>query len=81
MHTKRDGYISGTYLFLPAIRKLREHLELEKFICRVLKDDERTREFKLKTETHKDPIHSLRYNSPAANKMTAAERKKIVDAT
>lgn len=81
MHTKRNGYISGSYLFLPAIRKLREHLELEKFICRVLRDNETTREFKLKTEKHKDPIHALRYNSSAANKMTAAERKKVIDAS
>lgn len=79
MHVKNNGYISGTYLFLPAIRKMREHLELEKFICRVLKDDERTRQFKVKTETHKDPIHALRYASPAANDMTAENRKKVVN--
>ena len=81
MHVKRDGYISGAYLFLPVIRKMREHLEFEKFICRVLKDDDRTKEFKLKTETHKDPIHAIRYNSPAADAMTAAERKKVVNAS
>lgn len=81
MHTKRDGYISGAYLFLPAIRKLRAHIEFEKFICRILKDDERTKQFKVKTETHKDSIHALRYNNPRANAMTAAERKKVSDAT
>lgn len=76
MHVKSKGYVSGAYLFLPAIRKMREHVELEKFICRVLKDDERTREFKMKTRVHSDPIHALRYNAPAADKMTAAGRKK-----
>lgn len=79
MHVKRDGYISGTYLFTPAIRKMRAHVELEKFICRVLKDDDTTKEFKVKTETHKDPIHSLRYNSEAAEAMTAAGRKRATN--
>lgn len=81
MHVKREGYISGAYLFLPAIRKLRAHIEFEKFVCRVLKDDERTREFKNKTAVHKDPIHALRYNSPRADAMTAAERRKVTNAT
>lgn len=76
MHVKSNGYVSGAYLFLPAIRKMRAHVEFEKFICRVLKDDERTREFRKKTETHQDPIHSLRYNSPSADRMTAAGRKR-----
>lgn len=79
MHVKSNGYVSGAYLFLPAIRKLRAHIELEKFICRVLKDDDRTKEFRTKTEFHKDPIYSLRYNSPAADSMTAAGRKRRID--
>jgi hypothetical protein len=80
MHVKRDGYISGSYLLHPLIKKMRAHLELEKFICRVLVDDDRTREFKLKTDTHKDPIHALRYNSPDAQALTAEMRKKDTDA-
>lgn len=80
MHVKSKGYISGAFLLLPAIRKMRDHLELEKFICRVLKDDERTQKFRKNTETHRDPIHALRYNKSAADRMTAAGRKKITNA-
>lgn len=74
-HVKKNGYVAGAALFLPQIRKLREILEFEKFQCRILKDDERTQEFKVKTEEHKDSIYAFRYNNSETNKMTAAGKK------
>ena len=69
-HVKQNGYVAGAAIFLPTIRKLRDQVEFQKFQCRVLVDDERTREFRRKTAEHKDSIHNLRYNSDQAIKMT-----------
>lgn len=74
-HVINNGYVAGAVLLLPHIRKLRETLEFEKFQCRVLVDDERTREFKRKTAEHIDSIHALRFNCVEAEKMTAAGKK------
>lgn len=74
-YVKKNGYVAGAALFLPQIRKLREILEFEKFQCRILKDDERTREFKAKTAEHKDSIYAFRYNNIETDKMTAAGKK------
>lgn len=79
MHIKANGYISGAVLLTPIIRQLREHIEFEKFQCRVLVDNEKTREFKLKTAAHKDQIHALRYNNENSERLTAAGRKKDAD--
>lgn len=76
MYLKNNGYVSGAVLFLPQIRKMREILEFEKFQCRILKDDDATREFKTKTETLKDKIYKFRYNNAEADKMTAAGQKE-----
>lgn len=75
MFIKKNGYVAGAALFLPHIRKMREILEFEKFQCRILVDDPRTKEFKNKTNEHKDTIHTLRYNCDEAEKMTAAGKK------
>ena len=75
MHLVNNGYVSGAVLLLPTIRKLREHIEFEKFQCRVLVDNELTKSFKIKTATHEDQIHALRYNNENSEKLTAAGRK------
>ena len=72
---KQNGYVAGALMFLPQIRQMRDMLEFEKFQCRVLVDDDRTREFKKKTEEHKNSIYALRYNSEQANKITAEGKK------
>ena len=74
-HIKQNGYIAGALLFLPEIRKMRETIEFQKFQCRVLIDDDRTKEFKKKTEEHKDSIHALRYNNKQSNKLTVEGKK------
>lgn len=75
MYTKDNGYISGALLLLPHIRKLREHVEFQKFQCRVLKDDDTTREFKRKTEQHKNKLFAFRYNNEESERITAAGKK------
>jgi hypothetical protein len=76
MYTNKNGYVAGALLYLKAIRKMREHVEFEKFLCRTIIDNEKTREFKKKTEDHPDKIHALRYNDERAQKLTAAGRKR-----
>lgn len=66
------GFVSGAVLFMPSIRKLREHVEFEKFLARVLKDDERTRKFKQKTEALENRRFAFLYNNEKSNKLTAA---------
>ena len=75
MHLKNNGYTRGALLFIPTIRKMREHIELEKFMCRVLVDDEKTREMQQKTEQHSNKLFNLRFNNENSIKLTAAGKK------
>ena len=75
MHIKKNGYVGGAVLFLPTIRKMRAHVEFEKFLCRVIKDDERTRDMQLRTEQHPDKLYNMRYNNENSNKLTVAGKK------
>lgn len=81
MHKNDYGFVSGAVLFIPAIKKLREHVEYEKFLCRVLRDDETTRKFKDKTEKLKNRLYALRYNNSKADKLTAAGKKNASQST
>jgi hypothetical protein len=74
-HVKKNGYVGGAVIIYPYIKKLREEVEFQKFQCRVLVDDERTRQFKKNTEEHPDSIHAMRYNSERANSITAEGKK------
>lgn len=75
MHVNNNGYTRGALLFLPTIRKMREHVELEKYMCRILVDNEKTQEMKNKTEQHPNKLFNLHYNNENANKLTAAGKK------
>lgn len=75
MHVKNNGYVSGAVLFIPTIKKLREHVEFEKFICRVLVDNEITREMQSKTEQHPNQLFNLRYNNENSNSLTIKGKK------
>lgn len=81
MYIKRNGYVGGAALLLPIIKKLRQHVEFEKFQARVLVDNEKTREFKMKTENLKDKLYAFRYNGPLAEKLTAAGKKRDSNAS
>ena len=76
MHVTKNGYVAGAVLYLRTVRKLREHIEYEKFLARVLVDNEKTREFKRKTAAHPDQIYAFRYNNEKVENLTAAGRKK-----
>lgn len=76
MHTRNNGYVSGALLAIPFAKRLRKHVEYEKFLCRMLIDNDVTEDFKKTTAVLKDKIYALRYNSPIAERLTAAGRKK-----
>jgi hypothetical protein len=76
MHTKTNGYVSGALLAMPFAKRFRKHVEYEKFLCRMLVDNDITKEFKKSTSALKDKIYAMRYNSPIAEALTAAGRKK-----
>lgn len=76
MHLNKNGYTAGAVLMIPFVKKLRAHVEYEKFLARMMVDNEKTRQFKANTTALKDQIHALRYNNPGSEKLTAAGRKK-----
>jgi hypothetical protein len=80
MHLKKNGYVAGAVLMLTFSKQLRNHVEYEKFLCRVMIDNEETRRFKENTASHKDQIYAFRYNNPATERLTALERNKKRDA-
>lgn len=81
MHVRKNGYVAGAVLYMSFSQKLREHVELEKFLCRIMIDNEKTREFRQNTEDLKDKIYAFRYNNPATERLTAKERNKDGDRT
>lgn len=76
MHLNKNGYVSGAVLLIPFAKKLRNHVEYEKFLCRIIVDNEQTRQFKNNTANLKDQLFALRYNNPASERLTAAGRAK-----
>jgi len=76
MHVTKNGYVSGAVLMTSFVKKVREHIEYEKFLCRMMIDNEITQEFKKKTAELKDQLYALRYNGKGAIQLTAEERKK-----
>lgn len=76
MYKNNYGFTGGALLMLPIVRKIREHIEFQKFQCRVLVDNEKTREFKKRTNQLRDKIYKFRYNNPAVEKLTAAGKKE-----
>ena len=76
MHVKKNGYVAGAVLMIPFSKKLREHVEYEKFLCRMLVDDEQTREFKKNTAEHSNQLWALRYNNKGAERLTIEGRDK-----
>jgi len=75
MHSNKNGYVAGAALMLPALKKIRDHVEWEKFWCRIMVDNETTQEFRLKTEGLKDRIYAFRFNSIEVEKLTAWGKK------
>jgi hypothetical protein len=76
MHIKKNGYVAGAVLMLTFSKKLRDHVEYEKVLCRILADTEKTRKFKENTAELKDQLYAFRYNNPATERLTAVGRTK-----
>jgi PKD repeat protein len=76
----KHGYVPGAFMFNTAIKQMRDHVEFEKFLCRTLKDDERTKQFKKNTQEHPESRYRLIYNNEAVEDHTAAGKKKRRDA-
>jgi hypothetical protein len=75
MHSNKHGYVSGAALMIPALKKIRDHVEWEKFWCRLIADNETTQEFKLKTEGLSNKIYAFRFNSPEVDRLTLWGKK------
>jgi len=72
MKTKnKNGYVSGVLLSNNLIREMRKHIEYEKFVARMLVDNETTREFKKNTEELNDGFHRFIYNNEFVDRHTA----------
>jgi len=74
MHVQKNGYVAGAALLIPFARQLRDHVEYEKFLCRVLVDNEITKEFEKKTEGLPNKLFAFRYNNINSKKLTASEK-------
>lgn len=75
----KNGYVAGAVLLIPFSKKLRDHVETEKFLCRIVVDNDQTKQFKQNTADLKDQLFALRYNNEAANKLTAEGKAKNGD--
>lgn len=75
MHTTKNGYVPGAVLMIPTLKKIRDHIEWEKFWCRMIIDNEVTQEFKTKTSGLKDKIYAFRFNNVEVEKLTARGKK------
>ena len=66
-----NGYTAAAILFNTSIRDMRNYIEYQKFLARMVIDNDITREFKQNTELLNDPIHRFIYNNPEVDKLTA----------
>ena len=70
MHVVKNGYVAGAVLMIAFSKKLREHVEYEKFLCRMLVDNETTRQFEKNTSELNNQLYALRYNSESSQRLT-----------
>lgn len=78
---KNNGYVGGAVMMDHTIEQLRSHVEFEKFICRMLIDNDDTRQMKQNTEELKDSVHRFIYNNPEINKLTMRGKNELVGKT
>jgi hypothetical protein len=77
MKTNKHGYVPAALMMNNLIRDMRSHVEFEKFLCRTIKDNETTREFRKNTENHKNSLYRFWYNSTAVEEHTIAGKAKV----
>ena len=73
-----NGYVPGALLLNKKIREVRSHIEYEKFIARMLVDNDDTRDFKTNTADHVDSLHTFLYNNDAVDKFTMRGKNEIL---
>lgn len=76
MQVTKNGYTPGAVLMIPFAQKLRNHVEYEKFLCRIMIDNDQTKTFKNNTAQLKDQLYAFRYNNTGSERLTAAGRSK-----
>ena len=65
-----NGYVSGAVLLSPTIDEMREYIEYQKFVARMLIDNDDTRQFKINTDEHNNSLHRFIYNNSRVDKFT-----------
>jgi len=65
-----ENYTPAAILFNKTIRDMRNHVEYEKFLCRLLMDNDDTRQMKRNTDEHQDSVHRFIYNNPEMENLT-----------
>ena len=76
MKTNKHGYVPAALMLNNMICDLRSHVEFEKFLCRTIKDDDTTKQFKNNTQDHKNSLYRFWYNSEEVEEHTIAGKKK-----
>ena len=66
----QNGYEAGALLFNRTINEMREYVEYQKFVARMLIDNDDTRQFKQNTEELKNKAYKFIYNNPEVDKFT-----------
>ena len=65
-----NGYVTGALLMHKTIKEMRDHVEFEKFLCRMLVDNDDTRAMKENTDMHPDKVHKFIYNNDRIDEHT-----------
>ena len=73
-----NGYESGAMLMNNTIREMRKHVEFEKFVCRMLIDNDDTREMKINTDNHPDSVHKFLYNNDRIEQHTMRGKHEAI---
>ena len=66
----KNGYVPGALLSNKVIRDMRKHVEYEKFVARMLIDNEDTRQIRENTENLNDSFHRFLYNNEYVDQHT-----------
>ena len=75
---QKNGYIGGVVLLNPSIREMRTYVEYQKFLCRMLIDNDDTREMKNNTQNHGESLHRFIYNNPEIDKFSMRGKNELI---
>jgi len=81
MKINKHGYTPVAMQLRQKITELRDHVELEKFLCRMLVDNEDTQQFEQNTRDLKNKIFNMRYNNKKMRNLTKAGKKEASETT